>query len=257
MVAFLLAFFLVCAGTCEALIVNDLSYAGTFSPGESKEVTISLTNDKEIPELVEFKLSDYSTNSDGETHFLPPGQEKRSNASWVSLSENRLRLAPKEKADFIFTVKVPNDPALAGSFFSVLLIEPTEFLQSIEEVKSGIQLNVKVRFAYHIVTNVGEGVAKLKIVDKKLVTLADKKYYAVDVANQGTHFLNPKLTLKLYSKQGKLEKTIDVGSERLYPGSSQRYFIDADGLIGNKYKAILVLDNGDKHLFGDTFDLEL
>ncbi len=251
---FLLIFFVIFYA--EALIVSDLSSVVSLAPSEEKEITIQLTNDKDTPELVEFKLSDYSTNHEGETHFLPPGTTPRSNASWITLNEERMKLAPKEKGELHIALKAPSEPSLEGSYFTVLLIEPTDFIQSMEDVKSGIQLNVKVRFAYHIVTNVSEGQAKLKILDKKLTTLAEKKYLEVDVSNLGTLFLNPKLTVKLYSQQGKLAKTLEGQPERLYPGSSQRYLLEAEGLEKGKYKAFLVLDNGDKHLFGDKFEIE-
>lgn len=250
-----ISLFFLMVSSAEALMVNDLSYVGNFTPGETREVKITLTNDHDTPELVELKQYDYQTNKEGETHFPDPGTEPRSNAKWIRLSEERIRLAPKEKKDLFVTVKVPQDNNLSGSYFSALLIEPTDFIQSLEDVKSGIQLNVKVRFAFHIVTNVGEGQAKLKILDKQLVTMADKPLLAVDVSNIGTYFLNPKLTLKLYSAEGKLVKTLESSPERLYPGSSQRFFLNGEGLAGNQYKAFLVLDNGDKHLFGDTFDL--
>ena len=257
MLKWTLFLFLALIQGLEGLILNDLSYLGQFTPGEKREIKISLRNDKNIPELIEFKQADYRTSSNGETHFLPPGQEARSNADWISLNEHRMKLDPNGSTDLYVTIQVPANPNLSGSYFSVLLVEPTDFIQSLEDVKSGIQLNVKVRFAYHIVTNVGEGVAKLKVQDKQLITLSDKKLFAIDVDNLGTHFLNPKLTLKLYSKQGKLEKTLEAQPERLYPGNSQRFLVDGENLEGKSYKAFLVLDNGDKHLFGDTLDLEL
>ncbi|MBA3817193.1 MAG: hypothetical protein H0X29_11890, partial [Parachlamydiaceae bacterium] len=108
--------------------------------------------------------------------------------------------------------------------------------------------------AYHIVTNIGEGTPKLKILKKEFKTVDQQNLFAVSVANIGDLFLNPKLVLKLYNSQGKLEKTLDGQPERLYPGSSQIYLMDIQGLEAKKYTAFLMLDNGDKQLFGDTFD---
>src|SRR5207248_313863 len=119
----------------------------------------------------------------------------------------------------------------------------------------GLQLHVKVRYAYHIVTNIGKGTPSLKINRKALENIEGKKFFAVDVSNTGTLFLNPKMTIKLFNSKGKMEKTLETQSDRLYPGSSTRFLANGEGLPKGKYTAFLLLDNGDGRLFGDTFEV--
>ena len=40
------------------------------------------------------------------------------------------------------------------------------------------------------------------------------------------------MTVKMFNKQGKLEKTMETQPDRLYPGSSTRFLADAEGLQG-------------------------
>lgn len=252
---FILAFLFLCF-PCEALQVSNLTYFGDFAPGETKQVKITLINDQNEPQLINLNLCDYWCNSDGQHFFEPLGSQVRSNADWILLNTNRALLAPNEKSDFYFTITAPRDPFLKGSYWSVLLIEPSEPIQPLNSgSEEGLRLQVKIRYAYHIVTNLADGTPKLKIVQKEIRKLDDKDYLCIDVANTGTLFLNPKMILKLYNSKGELEKTLEALPERLYPGSSQRYFLDFSGINGKKFKTFLLLDNGDNKLFGDTFEL--
>lgn len=239
----------------QSLQVSGLTYLNTFKPGESAQVRISLISDRNTPEMVDLKLCDYWCNSDGQHFFEEVGKQVRSNAHWIKLGSHREIVNPGETRDFYFTINVPQDNALKGSYWSVLLIEPYDALQTLSESEHGFQLHVKIRYAFHIVSNVGVGTPALKIVDKGMQEIKGKKYFMADVANTGDWFLNPKMTVKLLDKKGKLEKSMETQTDRLYPGSSVRYLADGEGIFEGKYTAFLLLDNGDGRLFGDTFEI--
>lgn len=245
--------------TCDlnALQVSGLTYLKDFERGESAQVRVTLISDKNKPELIDLKLCDYSCNSEGQHFFDEIGSQTRSNASWIKLGSYREIVNPGESRDLYFTINVPNDESLKGSYWSVLMIEPSDPLQTLTESEHGFQLNIKIRYAFHVVTNVGKGIPSLKITKKSIEPIEEKKYLAVDVVNPGELFLNPKMIVKLYNQQGKLEKTLETQSERLYPGSSSRFLANGEGLSDGKYTAFLLLDNGDGRLFGDTFTLSL
>lgn len=241
----------------SALQVNGLSYLNTMKPGESARVVVTLISDKDQPEMVDLKLCDYWCNSQGQHFFEEVGKQPRSNARWISLGTHREIVKPGQSKEVYLTINAPKEASLNGSYWSVLLIEPSDPLQTLKESEHGFQLQVKVRYAYHIVTHIGQGTPSLKIVKKGIEQLDGKKYFAVDVENTGNLFLNPKMTIKLFSKQGKLEKTMETETNRLYPGSSSRYISDAQNLSVGNYTAFLLLDNGDGKIFGDSFELSL
>lgn len=250
-------FFLGLAFDASALQVSGLTYLNTVRPGEKVNFTVTLISDKDQPELVEFKLCDYSCNSDGQHFFEDIGTQQRSNARWITLGSHHETINPGERRDVYVTIDVPKDLNLKGSYWSILLIEPTVPLQTLTEAEHGFRLHVKVRYAYHIVTNVGVGNPSLKITKKGIDFVGGKKHFVVDVNNTGDLFLNPKMTLKLFSKQGKLEKTQETQPERLYPGSSSRYLVDGNELKAGDYTAFLLLDNSDGKIFGDTFGVTI
>jgi hypothetical protein len=243
--------------SCEGLLLSELSYNGNFKPGDHQQIKISLVNEKENPELINFKLCDYACNAEGEHFFEEPSSSfQRSNSQWIHLSKNRVTLQPKETSDYFLTIKIPQDPSLKGSYWSVILVEPENPINTIGDTK-GFQLNIKMRFAYHVITTINEGTAKIQILQAQIKQIDDKNQLCIDVKNIGDVYLNPKMTLKLFNNSGKLEKTLLGQTERLYPGNSQRYFVDGEGLKGKKYTAFFLLDNGDKHLFGETLELNL
>lgn len=252
---YLSAFLLLCAAELQSLQVSGLTYLNTFKPGESAQVRVSLISDRDVSEMVDLKLCDYWCNSDGQHFFEDSGKQARSNASWIKLGSHREVVNPGETRDIYFTINVPQDNALKGSYWSVLLIEPSDALQTLSESEHGFQLHIKVRYAFHIVSNVGQGTPALKIANKGLQEINGKKYFIADVVNTGDWFLNPKLAVKFLDKQGKLAKSLETQTERLYPGSSVRYLADSADIPDGKYTAFLLLDNGDGRLFGDTFEL--
>jgi hypothetical protein len=248
----LLLFF---ASPLIGLQVSSLSYCGEFKPGETKQVKVTLINEKEHVEKVEFHLCDYACTSEGLHFFEEPGKMERSNASWISLSQEQVTLEPKSQLDFFYKIEAPNNPSLIGSFWSVLLIEPQQAIQKLTEKENGFTMDVKIRYVHHIVTNLKNGNAKLKITNKEFKIMDNKQFLKISVLNTGDLFINPKLTLKLYDDQGKLKNTLEGQTERLYPGNSQSYLVATDGVESGKFTGFLLLDNGDNNFFGDTFQL--
>jgi hypothetical protein len=238
-------------------VVNQLSFEGNYVAGETARIKFTIKNDKSKEEHVSFTLCDYACNSNGEHFYEPDGKEARSNRNWITLHKYNEILAPGSEADIYFTLKVPANPSLLGSYWSVIMIEPSSLEQMIQGEKGGVNIEVKVRFAYHVVTHVGEGTPKVKIVSKSFKTIDQQPLLTFEVLNEGSRFIFPKLILKLFNSAGKLEKTLHGAPERLYPGNSQRYQLSAEGLLAKKYKAYLVLDNEDKYLFGDSFEIEI
>lgn len=241
-----------------ALQVSNLSSIDAISPGEKKRFQIKLINDRDESEQIDLTLTDYRCNSSGE-HFFdqPSGKAERSNASWIHLGQERVTLAPQEVRDIFYTVEVPKNENLKGSYWSVLLIEPTEALPSKDDEKEGFKLRIKVRYAHHIVTNVQEASPKLKVLQKEIKEISGEPYLVLHVVNQGELFINPELTFTLYDKEGKLEKTLKAQPERLYPGNPQSFYVPLKELskerLQEPLKGFIMFDGHGNHLFGDQF----
>ena len=248
----------------HGLQVNNLSSLENLKPGEKKQIKITLTNDQDKAEQVDLKLTNYSCNSEGQ-HFFDEDEHdinasikaSRSNATWINIGQNRFIMEPSEKRDIYYTITAPNDSTLKGSYWSVLLIEPAGNRALQAPSDDGFSLQIKIRYAHHIVTNFGEGAPKLKILKKEIKEIETKRYLCIHVLNEGDLFFNPTSTLKLYDAEGRLEKTIEAQSERLYPGNSQCFYLDLQGIPENrlteKLNGFLLFDGKNDILFGDKF----
>lgn len=249
---------LILSSPLAALQVSNLSTIETLSPGEKKRIAITLHNDKNHEEQVDLKLVDYGCNSDGE-HFYdePAGIKPCSNANWVLLGQERVILAPNEEREIYYVIEVPDDKKLSGSYWSVLLIEPADSPLVDSEENEGLKLRIKIRFAHHIICNVGEGQPKIKILKKEIKEIQGDPYLCLHVINKGNLFFKPEITLSLYDSKGKIENTLKSQPERLYPNNSQCFYINLKDIPEQRrkesFKGFILFDGNGPHLFGDRF----
>lgn len=242
----------------EGLQPNSLWYHVDAKPGDKIPVKLTLFNERDVPEKIELKPVDYSCNAKGEHFYEESTDCTRSSAKWIELSTQRVEIPPKGQAEIVYTIQVPHHQDLHGTYWNVILIEPTDPLPAASEKKEDqFQLLVKIRYAYHVVVTIGKGDPSLKILTKDLEEKDGKQLYSLDVANNGDFFLNPKLTLKAYNDKGRLIDTFSDQEQRIYPGCSVRYTLDISKLKPDHYTGFLLLDNGDKHLFGDRFEFTI
>lgn len=256
----LLLLFALFFSPLQALQVSSLSFIEDLRPGQTRQVELSLTNEADYEELVNLEVTNFSCNSDGEAYFDPPSTPApRSNALWVTLGQPSITLKPKESRSIYYTVHVPEKVEPEGSYWSTLLIcpeGPPLHLRKEEISEDGLRLEIKFRYAHHIVTTVGKGAPKLHVFKKEVKTLGNRSYLVLHVSNTGERFLAPELTLNLYDTKGALQKTLSAPSEYLYPGLSQAFFIDLNGISERQlkeYSGFLLFDAHDAYLFGDRF----
>lgn len=244
-----------------SLQVNNLSCLEKLNPSEKKQIQLTLYNDSDSKEQVNLKLADYSCNSNGE-HFydedyLDNLKYPRSNKSWINHGQEQIYMEPRETRNVYYTIDVPNDPSLKGSYWSLLLIEPQGTTLSKDANSEGFSLQIKIRYAHHIIVNIGEATPKLKIIKKEIKEIDGKNFLCLHVLNEGDLFFDPTLTLKLYDVEGKLFSTLKSQSERLYPGNSQCFYLNAEELdekrLKEKLTGFLLFDGKENLFFGDKF----
>ena len=246
---------LVIAGTAEGVVKGDQTRHFQVTPGQEIPVCIPLGNDSETPMRITLKQCDYLFEADGTNHFDPLGVHPRSNGKWITLHTDQVVLNPCGTTDLFYKIRVPNDPQLKGSYWSLILIEPDQvFLPAAQQ--PGMLLQIKVRYAYLIVTTFKGGKGDLKI-DNLTQTLGNEKRAAFDVLNTGTLFLEPRLTLQLYNAQGELVQTKKGAPEKLLPTTSAKYYVDLNDTQPGTYSGLLLFESGDEHLFGERVQLTL
>lgn len=242
--------------TLYSLQPSELSFFYEGKAGEVIPAKIILVNEKDIPELVDLKIVDYSFNADGEVFFEDPTSKARSSSNWIELSQNHFTIPAKDQVEIHYKIHIPENNELNGSYWNVILIEPKDIIHT-KQLADGYQINVKIRYAYHVVIDLGKGKSNLKILNKEIIEDKGKKYFKFDVLNDGETFLKPKLSFKVFDESAQAVKTLNEQPQRLYPLTSFRYKLDVNDLSAKKYFGFIILDSGNSNFFGDRVEFTL
>lgn len=234
--------------------------------GESYSGVITLGNPTGEPVEAKLYQTDYLAYADGRTRYGEPGTTPRSNAKWIAFSPSYVMIPSRRTVEVSYTVTVPRpgDDLLAGTHWSMLMVEviPKSSAESRlhavaqSEVQIGVQAHV--RYAIQLVTHVlPRGDAKVTFGDVKVVTRDGRRLLLWDVVNSGQRGIHPKLSLELYDESGALAEKLTQGREPLYPGTSLRQSFDLTRLAPGRYRALLLVDAGGDDVFGGQITLTL
>lgn len=230
-------------------------------PGQSHEGLAVVQNTSGSTQSVRVYQTDYSFSPAGET-YSEPGEATRSNADWVAFSPSAFTLGPGETRTVHFSVTVPNSEALAGSYWSMIMVEAQAVDASAlteDSEESTLRLNVMMRYGLQIHTRLpGTAAPEVAFLGAKLLgNDADARRLQVDVENTGESMTGPAAWVELYHENGIQVGRAKTSSYRIYPGTSVRYDFDLPELIPGNYEALVVLDAGSDDVYGAQYSLKL
>ncbi len=226
----------------EIGIISELTHTKNAQRGEIYETRIVLKNFGEDEAGIKVFQRDFSYDSEGNQFFHEKGTQARSNANWIKYFPQQKNILPMETTEVLCSIHVPDDQVLVGTFWSLIMIESTP----------------AKRYAVQIITHIGlTGRVQVEFVKTALVRGAKKASLHVDVKNTGERELSPSLYVELYDEGGNFVGKVEGGTWRIYPETSVRYRVDMTHLPAGIYKAIILVDNLDEHVFGTEFLLDL
>lgn len=241
----------------NVLILNGLSHENASQPGEKYRGQIEVLNNGEEATSVKVYLRDYWFSYTGESTHNLPGTTKRSNANWISYNPKLLNLAPGEKAFIDFEVDVPESDTLAGTYWSVVMVEgivPPDTTAS----SGGIKINTAIRYAIQIITNIGNtGTKDLQFLGLELGKKGTDPVLNVAVENTGESILKPEMSIELFDASGNSVGVFKADRRKTFPGTSIKSSILLEGIKPGTYTAILVADCDEDHVFGTNISLEI
>jgi len=229
---------------------NGLSHKIIVQPGQEATEIISIVNSGEEPVKVTLYKKDYFyyfENSKQLTSYSSPSSLAQSNASWISIQTPEVLISPGEESDIPFTVSVPNQSGLKGTYWSMIMVEPS--VAESEVSKGKITIKNTIRYGIQVSTTVGvpeTGDKKMDILSRTLSKDGDASYLQLVLKNTGIFGLNPSITMRAYDNEtGSLTGEFEGNSGFLYPGTSKLYTIPFEGLKPGKYKIIVLIQDGD------------
>jgi len=257
---------LVCIVTAfcfaEVSVNGPLTLEQSAKSGDIYKGDIILLNTDNTQQEVKVFLADYQFFADDRVLYNDPGSVSRSNAPWITYSPKRFIIPPKSSLNVAYSVKVPGDKSLVGTYWSCIMIEgiPSESPESgkVDRKAPSITVAQVVRYAIQVMTHIGDaGKRNLKFSSSKLVLEHEKKVLSIDVENTGDYMLRAILSVELYDEKGILAGKFPGDSFRLYPGTSKRFKTDLSAASNKKYKALVIVDCGGKNVFGVNMSLAL
>lgn len=259
------ALVIVCLWTPAAFaggnhVVGSLTRESRVEPGSRSSGRILVHNSSsEVLEL-EAKQTDYWFNADGTNRYAAPGTEPRSNARWIHISPQQLRVPAGETLAFTYDIDVPADDSLSGSYWSVVMIAPIVQPLQVEsrpgERKVSVQANM--RYGVQIITEVGPPApASLAVRDVKLQRNDTGVRMVLDLENTGQRHTKPQVWVEIFDASGASVGRRRADDKRLYPTTSARYTVPLGPLEPGHYSALMVADLGNDEVFGARYDLQI
>ncbi len=262
--ALVFAALFLAAAVCGASVVvqGPLVQEHQLQTGQEAAGSFEINNPEDRPQEVKIYQTDLFPHADGGIDYGEPGRLPRSNARWISYTPQSLVLPPRETVKIDYTIRVPGDPTLRGTYWSVLMVEGVS--ESSPESVLGdpsrpqIAIRQVLRYAIQVICNVGTGATRqLKFSNIRLLQETDKRVLAVEMENAGGQMLIGRLWTELYDSGGRLVTRLDSEPKRMYPGASGRFTVDLVGLQEVTYKALVVVDCGGDDVFGASVKLVL
>lgn len=233
----------------NVVIINGLthSYSGVSGQTFQGEVVLANTSNKE--QRVTFGLSEALYNCEEGRMFVENANHKNSSTNWFEGAVAEKVLLAKEKYTFKFSITIPNDVSLNGSYWTTLMINVDKPIK--EEVVNNIGLDTMIRYAVRLLTdvNIKEEVAiDFKSVNLKLNKQNNKRQLDVKVLNESIFIENVKLTLEVYDVNG--TKVIETATNRskIFPNVCRDFSIDVSNLPIGNYQCIILADSREEFI---------
>lgn len=254
-----LVFALAIATESTAVTISSLTHERQAMPGETYNGTIEIVNNSPDAAIVKVYQTDYQFQSDGSNSFGIAGELPRSNAAWVDFSPNRITIPPYSTYLVNYSVKVPANDSLSGTYWSMMMVEETQTAAPTNNPgDQQAAISQIVRYGVQCITQIGTtGEPDLQIVEAKLTSdSSNARELRLDVKNDGDRWAVPVVWAELYDQTGKSAGKFECEKKRLFPGTSVRFKIMLNDSLKGNYKALIVLDTGGENVIGAKYDLE-
>lgn len=259
--AVLLLSLLLCplpAHAASISVIGSLAHDVRCLPGQVQEGSIIVQSGSDVAQEVVVYQRDYRFASDGSNVYGEPGSEERSNSSWISFFPSQFTLPPGESQKVSWTVTVPEEEDLRGTYWSMLMVEPAKPRVRPEARDEAVAITSVIRYGIQLSTTVGEdGEHALAFTSVQAVQKDGRTSVELHVENTGEAKLEPWMWVEVFDTEGASRGRFHGDRRRIYPNCSVRCDIGLPELPEGQYTALIVVDNGDSHVFGSQLLLEV
>ncbi|MEP2278741.1 hypothetical protein [Maribacter sp.] len=223
-------------------VVNGLTHIYSGTSGDVISGEIVLVNYSSSQERVTFELQEAIYSCDMDRRFTTLEKPVSSSSSWVTNNVNEHVLAPKEQYVLKFSIQIPKDTELQGSFWSVLMVSVEKPIKE-EIVNDNIGLGTKIQYAVGLITHVNSFDEVNIEFEDVLAPDVNNKNLQIKLKNKGRFAEATELSLEVYNEQG--DKIKEFTSKRLlvFPDLCRDYNLNLSELPKGKYDCVLIAES--------------
>jgi hypothetical protein len=224
--------------------------------GETYTGRIVISNPTSAPQAVRIFQTDYAFKADGTTNYDDAGSLTRSNAKWVSPQMERVVVPPRSEVTVPYTVKVPQNDSLRGTYWSMIKVQAAE---TAPPAVSGSQVGIGqvIEYGIQVATHIGTtGTRTIKF--EKPTAGHDSTGSAtldLDVVSTGERGIRPKFSAEVYDATGAVKAKAGQTRGLVYPGTSFKQHFDFGKLPAGTYKVVVFADTGAEQVFASQFTI--
>ena len=256
-VFFLLTFFLLIPSTSQAIDQIRLTAIPPrtedlrLSPGESQQITLKIKNETQVELVIDVGAKDFIvqdaqgsiTPLEGD---IPENAARWSLASWLTLSEQQVLVAPNESYPVEVLINVPEDAVPGGHYAYVYYQPSTESLVGNSEGSAATVVQQVGSLIYLTV----EGDIQEEAYVRRLKVPCFSEYgpisFLTEIDNLSDTHIRPQGNIQIKNIFGQLSTTLQLEEKNIFPYTSRIFenTWDKKWLFG-RYQANLNAGYGD------------
>ncbi|MDT0643955.1 hypothetical protein RM553_14045 [Zunongwangia sp. F363] len=253
------AFFLLVIGDAfsSVVILNGLTHTYSGRPGDYIQGELVLMNTTDREQRITFRLNDVLFSCGTTRVFSENTSHDQSSKTWFEGSLMDKVLLPREKYIYKYSIHIPKNSTLKGSFWSALMIEVEKPVKE-ERLTANIDLNTKIRYAVGLITNVNQ-FSEISLDFENIEMVRDtlkNNMLEINLFNASRFVEGVRLSLEVYDAKG--EKVLEKNSERpmVFPNMCKEFVLDINDLEKGDYECILIADSR-KEFVGTNLSLSI
>ncbi|WP_028663674.1 hypothetical protein [Runella zeae] len=242
--------------SAKIIVLNGLTHIHSGNQGQAMNGKIQVKNVGTSPEKVLVYKKGLVQNCDGKVDFVEVGADARTLGKWLETNVDEKVLEAGESYEILYTIRIPQDSTLGGSYWGVLMVEGAPPL--FKEKEGSLAIESRIRYAIQVVLDIGIAESPQLHFENVALKKANPKQKIVQakIKNLGKFMVIPKLMLEIYGKDGQKLLALEAPSQKVYPFTCKDFDIEIKDLPSGKYEAVLIADYG-QNLFGTNLVIEI
>lgn len=230
----------------NVIVLNGLTHTHDSKSGQFISGVIKLKNTKDSEQRVIIYFNDLLQNCGEKTLLTSESTHGKSIKNWLATEVNEYVLKPKEEYELVYTIKVPDNTTLNGSYWGVLMVEIEEPIKE-DELEYSVKLESKVRYGIQIIADINSKTnSELDFNNIEILKENDTaNSIRLEVKNLGNFYVQPTIVLEIFNENGTQEKKIEVKFKKIYPGHCKLFNLDVSDIPNGKYTGVIVADYGE------------